>query len=89
MRTVVTIGIVFAILRIMLAFIVPPETFVWRTFGMSCFKDASHLFIGGLVVAWWYEHRSGWNAKSFAFGNLFWFLCVIETVVAIASRIFQ
>jgi hypothetical protein len=70
------IGILFAASRIWLGFVVEPEVFSW----FDAYKDAAHLFMGGLAVAWWLQ-RHAWQWW------LFWALNAVEIAVAIWSRI--
>lgn len=76
MKLTITIGVVLAILRIWIGSISEPEAFHW----VQAYKDAAHLFIGGLAVAWWIQ-RQKWQWR------LFWILNIIEVTVAILSRI--
>ena len=75
MKTTLAIGIVLAASRIWLGFTVEPEAFSW----FQAYKDAAHLFMGGLAVAWWVK-RLAWQWW------LFWILNGIEVAVAVISR---
>ena len=51
MKTTILIGVLLAAVRIWLGFNIEPESFRWD----QVFKDAAHLFMGGLAVAWWFN----------------------------------
>lgn len=76
MWVTIIIGVLFGIARVWLGFNVEPESFEWA----QAYKDAAHLFIGGLAVAWWFQ-RKWWQ------WNMFWALNAVEVVVAVWSRI--
>lgn len=76
MKTTIAIGILFIVTRIWIGMTVEPESFHW----VQAYKDAAHLFIGGLAVAWWFNrHRWQWR--------LFWLLNAVEVAVAVLSRV--
>lgn len=76
MRTTVAIGIALALARVWIGASIEPEAFHW----IQVYKDAAHLFMGGLAVAWWFgRHRWQWW--------LFWSLNAIEVAVAVWSRV--
>lgn len=75
MRTTIAIGVILAILRIWIGYVVPPEHITL----VDLFKDTAHLFIGGLGAAWWYA-RKPWQ------WDLFWTLNAVEVSVAVWSR---
>lgn len=73
--TVITIGVILGAMRVWMGFTFPPEDFQW----LQAYKDAAHLFMGGLGVAWWIQ-RQTWQWV------LFLLLSVLEVGVAVASR---
>lgn len=75
MKQVIVMGLIFAIMRVSFAFVVPPDTFSW----FQVYKDLAHLFMGGLSVAWWIQ-RNKWQ------WNLFWLMNFIEVATAILTR---
>ena len=75
MKLTITIGAILAALRVWLGINVEPESFEW----VQAYKDAAHLFIGGLAAAWWHMRRR-WQWW------LFWALNAVEVGVAIWSR---
>lgn len=76
MKTTISVGILLAALRIWIGANVEPESFSW----LQAYKDAAHLFIGGLAVAMWLQ-RHLWQWR------LFWMLNIVEVTVAILSRV--
>lgn len=76
MKTTLAIGFVLVFLRVYLGFHVEPEPFTW----FQLYKDAAHLFMGGLAVAWWFQ-RTRWQWW------LFWALNAVEVAVAVLSRV--
>lgn len=77
MKTTLLIGTLFIIGRIFLGITVPPESATFSDF----YKDAAHLFVGGLAVAAWIQKQK-WQWV------LFWLLIVVEVIVAVLSRIY-
>lgn len=76
MKTTIAIGMLLAAVRIWIGFNIEPESFHW----VQAYKDAAHLFMGGLAVAWWHG-RQRWQWR------LFWALNVVEVAVAVMSRV--
>lgn len=76
MKTTLAIGLLLAATRIWIGFHIEPESFHW----VQAYKDAAHLFMGGLATAW-YLQRNNWQWR------LFWGLNLVEVVVAVLSRI--
>ena len=74
--TMIVIGMVLAVSRIWVGVNIEPESFQW----VQVYKDAAHMFMGGLAVAWWHKQYH-WQWL------LFWTLNVVEVAVAIWSRI--
>ena len=75
MRTTLLIGVMLGVFRIYMVGNVDPEPFQW----IQAYKDAAHLFMGGLAVAWWYG-RMRWQWW------LFWILNIVEVTCAVLSR---
>lgn len=75
MKTTVVVAIVLAVVRVWIGFNVEPESFEL----VQAYKDAAHLFMGGLTVAAWRDQQK-WQWL------LFWGLCALEVGVAVASR---
>jgi hypothetical protein len=76
MKQTIAFGLLLAVGRIWIGMNHAPESFQW----LQVYKDAAHLFMGGLAVAWWFN-RHPWQWW------LFWSLNVVEVAVAILSRI--
>lgn len=74
--TVIAAGLVLAVLRVVIGLLVEPVSPTW----VDVYKDAAHLFMGGLAVAWLYD---GYKWQKL----LFWGLVVLEVVVAIGVRV--
>lgn len=72
---IITIALVLGLLRIWIGAKFAPEPFKW----LNVYKDIAHIYIGGLIVAWYYE-KELWQAYT-AIG-----LTVLEVTVAIWSR---
>jgi hypothetical protein len=68
-------GVLLAASRIALSPIVEPTGFEW----LSAYKDAAHLFMGGLFVAAIRDHKR-WQWV------LFWSLNLIEVACAMIGR---
>lgn len=75
MKLTLCVGLLFAASRVYIGENFEPDAFSW----LQAYKDAAHLFMGGLFAAW-YIQRHLWQWK------LFWALNVVEVAVAIASR---
>lgn len=76
MKTTLLICAAFIVGRIAIGVTIPPEHATFTDF----FKDAAHLFIGGLATAAWiHKNKTLWI--------LFWALIVVEVAVAVLSRI--
>lgn len=75
MRTTIAIAVLFAVARIWVGLNFTPEPFHW----LQAYKDAAHLFMGGLAVAWWLQ-RFRWQWWTF------WALNVIEVAVAVRAN---
>jgi hypothetical protein len=76
MKTTIAIGVVLAVIRIVMGATSEPEAFQL----LQAYKDAAHIFMGGLGVAWWHM-RQAWQWK------LFWCLNAVEVAVAVLSRV--
>lgn len=76
MKTVLVVGLLFAIGRVWLGVNVEPDAFTWP----AAYKAAAHLFVGGLAVSAWRD-KQAWQL------SLFWGLCGLEIAVAIWSRL--
>ena len=77
MKITLLIGIILIIGRIILGVTVQPESATFSDF----YKDAAHLFVGGLAVAAWIQkHKWQWV--------LFWLLIIVEVAVAVLSRLY-
>ena len=75
MKTTIVIGCLLGVARVWLGLNVEPEHFAW----VQAYKDAAHLFMGGLFVSAWIKgHRWQWW--------LFWMLNAVEVAVAVFSR---
>lgn len=75
MKTTIFVGVLLMISRVWMGFNVPPTSPTWG----DVYKDAAHLFMGGLVVCAWRDGKK-WQWL------LFWSLNVVEVAVAILSR---
>ena len=76
MKLTILVAVILAVLRIYIgATVEPPKMDL-----VDVYKDAAHLFIGGLFVAWWIR-RQAWQMVVFVLLN------VVEVAVAIWSRI--
>ncbi len=76
MEKVIAVGVMLGAIRIWMGFNVEPESFSWA----QAYKDTAHLFMGGLAVAVYRD-------KLLSQRILFVSLCVLEVVVAVASRV--
>jgi len=70
-------GILFGIVRVVIGATVTPSSPTL----VDVFKDAVHLYMGGLFVAWRFQ-KTDWQKW------LFWSLCALEVAVAALSRMF-
>lgn len=76
MKPAIAIAGILALLRVWIGMNFPPDSFSW----IQVYKDVAHLFVGGLFGAWLCQ-RMSWQ------WTVFWFLCAIEILVAIQSRV--
>ena len=82
------IAAIFAIARIWIGFNIEPDSFTW----IAAYKDAAHLFMGGLTLSAWLAQPGSWSSLMFWKVKLcwqwqvFWFLNVVEVITAILSR---
>ena len=76
MKITITFGLLLAAIRVFIGCTVDPDPFAW----VQAYKDAAHLFMGGLAVSWW-VNRLRWKWW------LFWGLGVLEVAVATLSRV--
>ena len=75
MYSTLLIGGILGAMRIWMGFNVTPESFHWT----QAYKDAAHLFMGGLFVAAKRDSQK-WQWL------LFWGLSALEVAVAVLSR---
>lgn len=74
----IIVAVLFAIARFWIGLTIEPKKIVWVS--VDSFKDAAHLFMGGLFVAAWVYWRP-WQWWTF------WLLVVVEVGVAVGSRL--
>ena len=79
-RILVSIAIVFAVLRVWIGMTISPEPMTW----VAVYKDFAHIFIGILGTTW-YLYRDVYTAD--IAWMLFWALVGVEVTVAVASRL--
>jgi heme/copper-type cytochrome/quinol oxidase subunit 2 len=76
------VSVVLACSRVFIGLTVPPEHITW----VAAYKAVAHIFIG-VVGAMLYTTRKYRPHEHDEWRAMFWGLCIIEILVAAASRI--
>ena len=76
MKITLMVAVILAVIRVWMSLNIAPDAFHWA----QAYKDAAHLFMGGLVVAAWRDNRP-WQ------WSIFWGLSALEVLAAVLSRI--
>lgn len=90
MKYVLTVGLVLGLIRVWLGLTVEPINLSVSEFLQQSFKDIAHIYMGVLGTLAWtsrqvqYPRRE--RERHLILRNLFWFLCVLEVLVAVVSR---
>lgn len=76
---IILIGVMIAAIRVWMGFAVEPVRIPADRLLVECYKDGAHIFIGAVLGALIVQGKA-WQRL------LFWSLCLVETIVAISSR---